>query len=113
MSFSYFLLYLSVLFTSVSQIFLKLSAIDTSEKKTLALKNPKLYVGYGLLLFSLLLNVIGLKAVPLSHMAYILPITYVLVPVFSWIFLKEKVSGKFWLGVVFITLGVAVSALAR
>ncbi len=114
MSIPYLLLYLSVFLTSISQVFLKLSAIESvSEKKTPPLKNPKLYLGYGLLVFSLILNIIGLRTVPLSHMAFILPITYVLVPVLSWAILKEKVSEKYWLGVMFISLGVAISGLAR
>lgn len=69
----------------------------------------KNYLGYTLLLVALALNLLGLLTVPLSQMAFILPITFVLVPLFSLVFLRERLSTRYWFGTLLITAGVVVS----
>ena len=101
----YLALYLSVLLTAISQVMMKIAAL-----RGLASNRQKfrLVSAYGLLIVALGLNVYGLRAVPLSHMAYILPATFILVPLLSMLFLGEKQGPGFWLGSGFIVAGALV-----
>ena len=101
----YLALYLSVLLTAVSQVMMKIAA-----SSGLAALRSKLLLtsAYGLLLLALGMNVYGLQSVPLSHMAYILPATFILVPLFSMLFLGEKQGPRFWLGSGLIVAGALV-----
>lgn len=101
----YVALYMSVLMTAISQVMMK-----TATAKPLATTRRGLIlaVAYGLLLLALGLNVYGLQFVPLSHMAFILPATFVLVPLLSMVVLREKQGLKFWLGSALIVAGAMV-----
>jgi len=105
MKLHYFALYSSVLLTAISQIMLKIAATASSTRRRRALG---LVAAYGLLLLALGLNVYGLKTVPLSHMAYILPATFVLVPALSMLFLGETQGPRFWLGSALVLAGAVV-----
>lgn len=105
MNLHYFALYSSVLLTAISQIMLKVVATssNTGPRRLLGL-----VAAYGLLLLALGLNVYGLKSVPLSHMAYILPTTFVLVPAMSMLLLGEAQGPRFWLGSTLVLAGAVV-----
>ena len=104
---SYLLLYLSMLLVSISQILLRYGA--TKYLKGLrVVVNPYVLSGYTLLLCSLYFNIMGLRDVPLKDMCFILPTSYVLVPLLSrWIF-KEQLTRKYLLGITFIIIGASI-----
>lgn len=101
----YLALYMSVLLTAVSQVIMKMAAVSRVRSSG---GKIRLASAYGLLITALGLNVYGLRVVPLSHMAYILPATFILVPLFSMLFLGERQGTRFWLGSGFIVAGALV-----
>ncbi len=101
----YIALYLSVLLTAISQVMMKLAA---SSSLASIRQRLRLAAAYALLLVALGLNVYGLQSVPLSHMAFILPATFVMVPLFSMLFLGEKQGLRFWLGSGLIVAGALI-----
>ncbi len=109
---SYALLFLSVFLTAFAQILLKMSANDRVAGRSFALMGSKLVMGYGLLILALVLNVYGLRYVPLSHMAFILPATFILVPVLSKVFLAERLSLQYYFGSLLILVGALVFNLS-
>jgi len=64
--------------------------------------------GYVLLFIVTLLNLYGLKVVPLIEMVIVNPLIYILVVFFSVIFFKEKVNQKQRIGLALIVLGIII-----
>tara|TARA_B110000008_G_scaffold188863_1_gene187638 strand:+ start:35 stop:364 length:330 start_codon:yes stop_codon:yes gene_type:complete len=103
MTIDYLFLYSSIVTTVVAQLLLKIAADENNGK---GLLNSNLFLGYSLLVISLILNVLGLRSVPLHHMTFILPVTFILIPLSSMVFLRERQGDKFWVGSLFVVLGV-------
>lgn len=105
MTFDYFALCLSVFATVIAQIFLKVAA---REKHNSVYRIWVLGLGYCLLFFAFIFNIIGLRTVPLHHMVLILSATIVLVPIASMYLLSEAQSQKFWIGFGFVSAGTLI-----
>lgn len=97
----YTISYLAQLLAAGGQILLKLG----SSKGWL---NIRVLLGLIAMILSMLLNVRALSVIPLRDMAFILPTTYILVPVFSYIFLGERINPQTIAGTVIIIIGVVV-----
>lgn len=108
MSKFHLILYISVVITAVSQIWLKKSASST---RVSPLRDFRIYASYSLLLVALLLNIYGLQYVPLTDMAVILPAIFIVIPILSYFFLNERQSIRSWLGVGLICIGTSVYSL--
>ena len=96
------MLYLSVVLTAMAQLLLKIASFNkvVSTNKALIL-----IAGYSLLLLALIFNVIGLRSVPLHHMAFVLPISFILTTVSATFLLGERQSKNAWIGISLIALG--------
>ena len=107
----YLLLYMSMLLAAGAQVMLKMGSRSYSHSK-LSLSsrycNPWVVSGLLLMFISMLLNVKGLRHVPLKNMSFILPVIYIAVPLFAWIFLEERPSGKMLVGSIIMLIGVIV-----
>ena len=105
MTVHYLALFSSVLLVAFSQVLLKIAALRQRSESARLLLNGYVVVGYGLMMAALVLNLFGLRQVPVVHMAFILPWTFVLVPVLSRLMLGERLSSRYWLGSALICAG--------
>lgn len=102
---------ISSLISSVSQVMLKKSAVNSHGSKIREYLNPFVITAYGLFFGCTLISMYALKVVPLS-MAPILEATgYIFVAVLSYIFFKEKLTRKQITGMVLILLGIIIYTL--
>ena len=99
-----FLLILAVLVSSISQIILKKSASKTYK----SIIKEYLITGYGLMVLSTVLVVLGLKGVPYKNEPIIESLGYLFVMILSNRLLGEKITKKKVLGNVLILVGIAV-----
>ena len=99
---------ISVFISSVSQIMLKKSANKTYKNKLQEYLNFVVIVAYGLFFASSLLTVLAYKYVPLSLGPILEASGYIWVTILGYVFLKEKVTTKKKIGIMFILLGIVV-----
>ena len=86
------LLVLAVVVSSVSQIILKKSASKTYNSIIKEYLNPYVIIGYGLMVLSTVLVVLGLKGVPYKNEPIIESLGYIFVMILSNRILKEKIK---------------------
>lgn len=103
-----FLLILAVLVSSISQIILKKSSSKTYKSIIKEYLNVYVITGYGLMVLSTVLVVLGLKGVPYKNEPIIESLGYLFVMILSNRLLGEKITKKKVLGNVLILVGIAV-----
>ena len=108
MTFYYLIIYLAVFMAAAGQVMLKMGAGSAGVDLGVMRLNGWVVLGLGAMGISMLLSVRGLSVVPLRDMAFIIPTVYIAVPVFSRIFLKERLSRRTLIGTVFIISGIIV-----
>ena len=105
----YLLVIFEILACSCSQIFLKISAKRKYHSKVLELLNPWVIFSYGVFSFVLLINIWAMsKGVQLKEIAVLESLGYIFVPMFSFVFLKEKVSKRTILAMLLIMGGIFI-----
>ena len=102
------ILFLSVIISAYSQILLKKSANKTYSKRIFEYLNPYVLTGYFIFFIAILLDMIGLKKVPVSFIPVIESSSYIFIIIFSRIFLKEKFNSKKIFAICMIICGVAL-----
>ncbi len=106
---------IGVFLTAIAQLVLKKGALAGMKKKGFwqSYFNKYSLIGYGLFVVVTLFNLFALKKVQLKEMTFILPLTFVIVPLLSvWIF-KEKLTKQQMWGIGLIVIGVFVFNLDR
>lgn len=93
---------------AVSQIFLKISANKEYKNKLLVMFNPTVIISYGVFALTMVMGIYSLKGISISLSNVIESFNYILVPVLSYFFLKEKINRTQLLGIIIIIIGVAV-----
>ena len=105
----YFLLYfIAVTIAAFSQILLKISANKKYASPLKEFLNPIVISAYSILVISMGLTTIALKQVPYKLGGAIESLGYLLVLIFAWIFLKEKIKRKQWIGGIMIIVGIFI-----
>ena len=92
---------------------LKLGAIEGVPGHGLAfggLLSGWIWLGIAAMIASLFSWLYVLRSIPLSIAFAFAGAIHILVPVGSWLCLGETISGKRWLGILLVTVGVLVSA---
>lgn len=89
-----FLLILAVLVSSISQIILKKSSSKTYKSIIKEYLNVYVITGYGLMVLSTVLVVLGLKGVPYKNEPIIESLGYLFVMILSNRLLGEKITKK-------------------
>ena len=102
------LLVLAVLVSSVSQIILKKSASKTYNSIFREYFNLYVITGYGLMVVSTVLVILGLKGVPYKNEPIIESLGYIFVMVLSNLILGEKITKKKIIGNLLILSGIIV-----
>lgn len=101
----------STLISAFSQIMLKKSAQKNYGSKIKEYLNPLVIVAYALFFGCTLLSMYALKVVPLSMSPILEASGYVFVAVLSYIFFKEKMTKKQFLGMFLIIGGIVIYTL--
>lgn len=99
------------LIASVSQIMLKKSAKKQYPNKLREYLNPLVIIAYLMFFGTTFISMYALKVVPLSMSPILEASGYIFVAIFSYIFLKEKMSKKQLLGMALIIAGIMVYSL--
>lgn len=102
------LLILAVLVSSISQIILKKSASKTYSSILKEYLNIYVITGYGLMVLSTILVILGLKGVPYKNEPIIESLGYIFVMILSNRILGEKITKKKIVGNGLILLGILV-----
>ncbi len=102
------LLVLAVLVSSISQIILKKSASKTYNSIFREYFNLYVITGYGLMVVSTVLVILGLKGVPYKNEPIIESLGYIFVMVLSNLILGEKITKKKIIGNLLILSGIIV-----
>ncbi len=98
----------AVIISSFSQILLKKSATHKYDSFIREYMNPYVIVGYGMMVVSTLLIIAAYRGLDYKNGPIIESLGYILVMVLSYVFFREKVSGRKILGYALILLGVIV-----
>lgn len=102
------LLVLAVLVSSVSQIILKKSASKTYNSIFKEYFNLYVITGYGLMVVSTVLVILGLKGVPYKNEPIIESLGYIFVMILSNLILGERISKKKIIGNLLILSGIII-----
>ena len=101
--------FLAVALTAISQLLLKIGANRGKSRHPVKLfLNPFTAIAYALFFIVTLLNLYAYKMLPLKCAVVVLPFTYILVGILSFIFLKEKMTRNQLIGAGIIILGVVL-----
>ena len=104
--------YTGTFLTAISQVLLKIGSNQAGQRKLLSVyANPYTITAYLILLVVTLLNFYAYKILPLKLSTIILPYTYILVGVFSFVFLKERITRRQILGSAIIIFGIVLFKL--
>ncbi len=101
----YLLLYIAITLAAAGQVLLKHGAGRGGLDVGILRLNLWVVLGLGAMVGSMLLSVRALSVVPLRDVAFILPAVFILVPVFAWLFLGERISRATVIGTVIILVG--------
>lgn len=121
--FSFVMLAISVVFAVAAQFTLKaamseVGRIGSTEIAAAgdtiirALKEPRLWLGLALFGVSALFWLVVLSRVDLSVAYPFVGLSYIVVVLFSRLFLHEQVTALRWLGVVIVAIGIAIIGLS-
>ncbi len=108
MSLHFWILLLSVLIASFSQILLKKSAEKTYSSLLREYMNFYVICGYGMMFLSMFLTIIAYAGMEFTNVQIVEATGYVMVLVLSYFFFKEKITKRKVLGMIFIFAGIAV-----
>lgn len=97
---------ISILIASYSQILLKKGAM----KKNIYI-NKYTILGYSLMLISTLFTLYAYKGVNLSLSQMLQSLSFLFVAILSYFLLKEKISKKMIIGIIFILIGIAIYSI--
>ncbi len=103
----------SVLISSVSQVLLKMAANHRYKSHLREYLNVYVITAYGIFFLSSVLTLIALRYVPYSRSPILESMSYVFIPIMSYMILKEKVSRRRMLSIALILVGVVIFASGR
>ena len=94
--------------SAFSQILLKKSADKTYKNRLFEYLNPYVIVAYGFFFLAMVFGSLSLRGTSLSLNAMLESLSYILIPVLSYLFLKERISRLQMIGIVVIVIGMIV-----
>ncbi len=100
-----------IVVAAISQILLKKSTARKYDKLWKEYINPRTIFTYGLFFLSMLATTLAYKKVPLSMGPILGATEYIFIAVLGYIFLKEKIGMRKFIGLFLIVSGVIVYSL--
>ena len=104
----YFIMVLSVLIASISQIILKIGANKKYDSLTREYLNFYVIGGYSLLILSTIITIIAYKGISYTSGPMIESLGYIFVLTLSYFVLKEKITKQMIIGNILIIIGIIV-----
>lgn len=98
----------SVLLSSLSQVLLKKSSGEAKKHWIFDYLNPKVIVAYGTIFVCMLLMIYAFTGMSYRYGEVIGSLAYLLIMIFSRIFLKEKITKRRVIGNLIIVAGVLI-----
>lgn len=106
---SYIIVVVSVFVASIAQMMLKKGATISHSSFLKEYLNVWVLGGYTLMGISMLVNIFAMsRGVRVKEVSIIESLSYLFVPVLSWILFKEGISLRKWLSIVVILIGMFV-----
>ncbi|PFJ11508.1 multidrug ABC transporter [Bacillus cereus] len=106
---SYMLLFIfGIILANYSQILLKKATLQQYDSRIKEYVNPYVIIGYSLFVMNAGLNVIALKGMPLKQASALESLSYIIILIFGWYFLGEKITKRKIIGNIIIVVGVIV-----
>jgi undecaprenyl phosphate-alpha-L-ara4N flippase subunit ArnE len=111
----YFQLFLTVVFVTVSEIFLKQGAVATAPAEgdwlgLGSLASHRVWLGAALLVASSISWILTLRAMPLYLAFTLCSVIHVTIPVCSWLVLGDQINALRWTGIALVLAGIGVIA---
>ena len=97
---------LSVLISAFSQILLKKSAMKHYDNGISEYLNWTVIIAYAMFFGSTVLSIYSLKGISISFSTVIESMGYVFIPLLSYLFLKEKLNQRQFIGTMIIVIGI-------
>lgn len=104
----YLIALLAVLLTAISQVLLKFGARRAGSAAWMLYFNGYTLTAYVSLVTVTLMNLYAFRVIPLKAAVVLLPLTLLLVGIFSFLFLHERFTRKQVVGAILILAGLAV-----
>jgi drug/metabolite transporter (DMT)-like permease len=101
----------SVVLSSLSQVLLKKSSGEKKKHRLFDYLNPKVLIAYGTILICMFLMIFAFTGMYYRYGAVIESLAYLLIMVFSRIFLGEKITKRRVIGNLIIVAGVIIFIL--
>lgn len=102
---------IGIIIANYSQILLKKATLQDYDKKWREYINVFVIVGYTLFTINAGLNIIALKGIPLKQVSVLESLSYLIMLVFSWYFLGEKITKRKIIGNIIIVIGVVIFSI--
>ena len=103
----------SVFVSSVSQTLLKISANKEYPDRLHEYLNPYVIIAYGMFFASTFMTMFAMRVVPYSFSPMLESTSYIFIPLFGVLILKEKIRRRRILGICIILIGMLIFALAK
>ncbi len=101
----------SVVISAFSQIILKVSANKKYDNKLMEYLNPHVIISYGIFFFCTLLGIYSMKGTSLTFASILNALSYILIPLLSFLILKEKLNRRQLIGIAIIFIGFVIYSL--
>ena len=106
--FTLLLTLLIVLFTSIAHVLLKQGSVDALKKQTRLYLHPYSLVAYVIFAAVAYLSIDAMKVLDLKVFYALNSLTYMVIPVLSFLFIRESVTRNKAIGILLISLGVII-----
>ena len=105
----YYLLTLGIaIFTSVAHLLLKKGSVVSTEKHVKMYFHPYSITAYVIFAFVAFLSIYAMTGLNLKVFFALSSLTYICIPVLSFIFLKDSVTKNKLIGIIMISVGVII-----
>jgi drug/metabolite transporter (DMT)-like permease len=102
---------LFIILASIGHLLLKSAANSVAKSGGRLYLHPVSIAGYGIFAVATLLSIFAVKGLPLSFFFVLTSLTYISIPLLSFILLRESVSRTKLIGIVIIAIGVLLFSL--
>lgn len=104
----YFLTLVVVLISSFAQLLLKKGSVDSLKLKKYIFTSPYSIIGYIIFAIAAFLSIFAMIGLELKVFFTLLSLTYICVPILSFVFLKESIPRDKMIGIIIIFIGVMI-----
>jgi len=97
-----------VIFTSIAHVILKKGALCAANSKTRLYTHPYSIIAYVVFAIVAFASIYAMKGIDLKEFFALNSLTYMVIPVLSFVFLRESITRNKLVGIILITIGVII-----